>query len=100
MTREIDARTLQDWLTQKKPVSVLDIRQEHDRQQWWIPESLHVDAYDSLKAGDPGPLATLSLPDDRPVVTVCGSGRVSLKAAGILVRCAGFPRLLPGGMRA
>jgi glyoxylase-like metal-dependent hydrolase (beta-lactamase superfamily II)/rhodanese-related sulfurtransferase len=99
--REIDARTLQEWLAQKKPLTVLDIRQEHDRQQWWIPQSLHVDAYESLKAGDPGPLETLSLPDDHPVVTVCGSGRVSLKAADILSERRGLRALsLHGGMKA
>jgi glyoxylase-like metal-dependent hydrolase (beta-lactamase superfamily II)/rhodanese-related sulfurtransferase len=101
VTREIDARTLQEWLAQKKPVTVLDIRQAHDRQQWWIPESIHVDAYESLKAGDPEPLENLSLAKDRPVVTVCGSGRVSLKAAGILTEKRGLPAFsLRGGMKA
>ncbi|MEX2262712.1 MAG: MBL fold metallo-hydrolase [Bryobacteraceae bacterium] len=100
MTEELDVRTLQEWLAQKQPVTVLDVRPVHDRVQWWIPGSRHVDVYDSLKAGDPGPLEQLSLPEGQSIVTVCGSGRMSLKAAEI-IRKRGIPALsLRGGMKA
>jgi len=101
MTQEIDVQTLQDWLTRKKPVTVLDIRQPEDRQQWWIPGSWHVDAYRSLKEGSPAALLGTSLPPDQPVVTVCGSGRVSLTAAETLAEKRGIHALsLRGGMKA
>src|SRR5712691_9892057 len=76
---QIDVATLQTWLEQKRDVVVLDIRKEEDREQWSIPGSSHVNAYDELKAGRPGPLAELRLPSGIPVVTVCpgqdGCGR-------------------------
>ena len=100
MTQEIDVKTLQEWLTHKKSVTVLDIRQAEDREQWWIPGSRHVDAYQSLKADSAGPLARIALPAGQPVVTVCGSGRVSLTAAEKLEQ-RGIPALsLHGGMKA
>lgn len=101
MTQEIDVQTLQDWLARKKPVTVLDIRQPEDREQWWIPGSQHVDAYRSLKDGSPGALLDANLPPDQPVVTVCGSGRVSLTAAETLAGKRGIQALsLRGGMKA
>lgn len=101
MTQEIDVQTLQSWLAKKKPVTVLDIRQTEDREQWWIPESRHVDAYESIKEGSAGPLLNTSLPTDQPVVTVCGSGRVSLTAAETLATQRGIPAVsLHGGMKA
>ncbi len=101
MTQEIDVQTLQDWLAQQKPVTVLDIRQLEDREQWWIPGSRHVEAYRSLKEGSSGPLLDASLPADQPTVTVCGSGRVSLAAAEALASQRGIPAVsLHGGMKA
>ena len=101
MTQEIDVQTLQGWLAQGKPVKVLDVRPAQDREQWWIPGSQHVDAYDSLKQGSAGALADLSLPEDQIVVTVCGIGRTSGKAAEILAEQRGIPALsLRGGMKA
>lgn len=101
MTQEIDVETLQSWLAQRKPVTVLDIRPTEDREQWWIPDSRHVDAYTSIKEGSAGPLLNTSLPTDQPVVTVCGSGRVSLTAAETLATQRGIPAVsLHGGMKA
>jgi rhodanese-related sulfurtransferase len=57
MTNQIDADTLREWLDQGRPVTVLDIRTDDDRAQWAIPGSVHVNAYDALRAGEPGPLA-------------------------------------------
>ena len=100
MTLEIDTLTLQEWLAKGRPVTVLDIRTAEDRSQWWIPGSLHVDAYESLKAGNAGPLLDVDLPQDQPVVTVCGSGRMSLTAAQTLADARGIHALsLSGGMK-
>src|SRR5437899_677882 len=82
--REIDVATLQSWLEQKRDVVVLDVRNDEDREQWSIPESTHVNAYEELKAGRPGPLTELALPKDIPVVTVCNLGRMAAVAAKAL----------------
>lgn len=100
MPHEIDVPKLQEWLAQQKPVTVLDIRSPADREQWWIPGSIHADVYESLKAGDAGGLDNLVLPQQQPVVTVCGSGRMSLEAAEAL-EARGLSALsLQGGMKA
>ena len=70
MTRHIDTSTLRDWLEQARPVTVLDIRNDEDRGQWAIPGSVHIDAYDALRKGEPGPLQHAILPPDRPLLTV------------------------------
>ena len=68
--------------------------------KWAIPGSVHVDAYEALKANDPGALAGVWLPQDRPVVTVCGMGRTSAIAAQQL-RDRGYQAFtLIGGMKA
>lgn len=99
-TPAIDVATLRDWLATGRPVTVLDVRPAAERAEWAIPGSLHVDAYDALKAGDPAALAGLALPGDRPVVTVCAAGKTSQIAAERL-RARGLTALsLAGGMRA
>src|SRR5262245_50044296 len=97
---KMDVETLREILEQNQPVTVLDIRAMNDRAEWAIPGSLHVDAYDALKANDPNALTSLNLPSDRPVVTVCGMGKTSLIAAEQL-RARGFEVFsLEGGMKA
>jgi glyoxylase-like metal-dependent hydrolase (beta-lactamase superfamily II)/rhodanese-related sulfurtransferase len=100
MTDTIEANTLRDWLESHHPVTVLDVRSDEDRAQWAIPGSLHVNAYEALRAGQPGPLAAAVLPPDRPVVTVCNAGRVSQTAAAILSVRGFDARSLLGGMKA
>ena len=56
MTRHIDTATLRDWLEQHRPVTVVDIRSDEDRTQWAIPASVHINAYEALRKGQPGPL--------------------------------------------
>ena len=84
MTNTIEANTLRDWLESHEPVVVLDVRSDEDRAQWAIPGSVHINAYEALKTGQPGALASAILPTDRPVITVCNAGRVSQTAAAIL----------------
>ena len=92
--------TLRDWFDHGRPVTVLDVRPSEQYAEWAIPGSVHIDAYEALKAHDPGALSGLRLPQDRPVVTVCAMGRTSAIAAQQL-RERGFEALsLAGGMKA
>lgn len=96
----LDTQTLADLLERGDPVVVLDVRPAREREEWHIPGSIHVDAYDALKRKDPDALAGLDLPDDRPIVTVCGAGRTSLTAAEQLRRRGKQAVSLEGGMKA
>ena len=100
MTRALDVETLRTWLDQQRPVTIVDIRNAEARAEWSIPGSRHVDAPDVLRTGDPGPLATVDLPVDRPVVTVCNLGRTSQAAADVLDRRGFDAWTLTGGMQA
>src|SRR5918994_752021 len=87
-------------LAERRPVTVLDIRKAEDRAEWAIPGSMHIDAYEALKAGDPDALADAAIPIDAPVVTVCGAGKVSITAMEQL-RDRGYDaHSLTGGMKA
>ena len=96
----IDAKTLLGMLERGEPVTVLDVRKAEDRAEWQIPGSVHVDAYDALKAKDPKAMEEAELPEGLPVVTVCGAGKSSAVAAEQL-RARGYEALsLEGGMKA
>lgn len=66
----IDVGTLQDWLAHGKDVTVVDVRTDTDYAEWSIPGSIHINAYDALKAQSPGALADLDVPSAVPVVNV------------------------------
>jgi glyoxylase-like metal-dependent hydrolase (beta-lactamase superfamily II)/rhodanese-related sulfurtransferase len=100
MTREIDVDTLRQWLDEHRQIAVLDVRTNEDRAQWWIPGSRHIDASEALGHGEAGPLATLPLPANQPIVTVCGAGRVSRVAADLLSARGLDAHSLVGGMKA
>jgi glyoxylase-like metal-dependent hydrolase (beta-lactamase superfamily II)/rhodanese-related sulfurtransferase len=92
--------TLRVWLEEQQPVTILDVRPRPDVAEWFIPGSIHVDAYEALKARDPAALSGVNLPTDQPVVTVCGVGKTSQIAAEQL-RARGVRALsLEGGMQA
>ena len=96
----IDVDTLRTWLDEGKPVTILDVRPMHERAEWAIPASIHIDAYDALGANAPDALAQFALPEDMPVVTVCAAGKTSLIAAELL-RARGLQAFsLDGGMKA
>jgi glyoxylase-like metal-dependent hydrolase (beta-lactamase superfamily II) len=99
MTKHVDTETLREWLDAHVPVTVVDIRTAEDRAQWAIPGSLHVDAYEAVRSGDPDALASLALDPARPVVTVCNAGKVSQTAADMLARRGFDARSLAGGMK-
>ena len=100
MTKQVDVDTLRAWLDEGRRVTVLDIRTDDDRAQWAIPGSLQVNAYDALRAGEPGALAASAFPSDQPVITVCNAGRVSQTAADLLAARGFDARSLAGGMKA
>jgi glyoxylase-like metal-dependent hydrolase (beta-lactamase superfamily II)/rhodanese-related sulfurtransferase len=100
MMNTISVETLRTWLEEHHDVLVLDVRSSSDYQEWTIPGSLHVDAYEALKRHDPEALAALHLDASRPVVTVCGVGKTSQIAAAQLA-ARGVPvSSLEGGMKA
>jgi len=97
---DITVDTLRDWLAGHKPVTVLDVRTQEDRDQWSIPGSIHVNAYESLRLGRSDVLASIEIPSQAPIVTVCGRGQVSQIAAHQL-RARGLDAgSLIGGMQA
>jgi glyoxylase-like metal-dependent hydrolase (beta-lactamase superfamily II) len=105
MTRQlpsptIDVDELRAMLAEHQPVTVLDVRKAEDRAEWAIPGSLHIDAYEALKAGDSTALDDSVIPRDAPVVTVCGAGKVSLTAMEQLRDRGIDARSLAGGMKA
>jgi glyoxylase-like metal-dependent hydrolase (beta-lactamase superfamily II)/rhodanese-related sulfurtransferase len=99
MAKQIDVETLRRWLDDQQAVTVVDVRTDEDRAQWAIPGSMHVNAYQSLRSGQPGALADTTFPADRPIVTVCGAGRMSLIAADFLSQRGFDVRSLTGGMK-
>src|SRR5450432_2280807 len=96
----IDVETLRIWLERKQPVTILDVRTAKDRAEWWIPGSVHRDAYAALRAHNPEALSTFEAPEDMPVVAVCIAGVTSLIAAEQLAQRGIDVYSLAGGMRA
>lgn len=96
---EITREELQTLLTENKPVFILDVRTQKEREDWFIPGSTHHDIYRALKEGDDLALDAVEIPNDRPVVTVCAGGRTSLVAAKILQKKGIQALSLAGGMK-
>jgi glyoxylase-like metal-dependent hydrolase (beta-lactamase superfamily II)/rhodanese-related sulfurtransferase len=96
---EITTNTLRSWIETGIAVSIVDIRPIQERAEWFIPGSIHLNAYDKLKANNPDALQGLHLDKKVPVVTICAGGKTSLIAADLL-RKQGFEAYsLQGGMR-
>jgi len=100
MTKHLDADTLRTWLETRRPLTIVDVRPAAAHAEWAIPGSVHVDAAEALRTGQPGPLAEVALPADRPVVTVCNAGNSSEIAAEALARRGFDVWSLTGGMKA
>lgn len=98
--RTVDVETLRSWLEEGRPITVLDVRPADERAEWAIPGSLHVNAYDALRARDPSALANVDVPGAGPVVTVCAAGKTSLIAAEQLAARGVEALSLEGGMKA
>ncbi len=98
--KTIDTETLRTWLEEGRPVTVLDVRPMAEREEWAIPGSIHVDAYNALKEHDPAALTDVDIPKDGPIVTVCGAGKTSRIAAEQLAARGVETLSLEGGMKA
>lgn len=99
-TPQITADELRDRLDDQVPTTVLDIRRPEAFDEWHIPGSINVNAFEALREGTPGPLTETSLPTDRPIVTVCGAGNTS-KTAAAWLRGQGLEAYsLEGGLQA
>ena len=98
--KTINANTLRNWLELGQPVNVLDIRPMSERSEWFIPQSLHFNAYDKLKNNNFEAFNGLHLDKSVPVVTFCAGGRMSLVAAKLL-QIQGYDTYsLEGGIKA
>src|SRR6266567_2618777 len=96
----IAVETLQTWLEEGRPVTILDVRPTDQRADWAIPGSVHIDAYRALNEHDPHALDAVDVAGDDPLVTVCAAGRTSQLAAEQLA-ARGVPAFsLEGGMKA
>lgn len=97
---EATAAELRSALDRDEPVHVLDVRPRPKFEEWRIPDSRHVGGYEALKAGRGDVYADTSVPDEGPIVTVCGAGRTSREAARQLREQGKEAYSLQGGMRA
>ncbi|CAN5542793.1 rhodanese-like domain-containing protein [soil metagenome] len=97
--QEISTSILRTWLETGKEVNILDIRPIQERTEWFIPGSVHLNVYDKLKANNPDALQALHLDKAVPVVAICGGGKTSLIAAGLLKKDGFEAFSLQGGMK-
>ncbi|MEK6221533.1 MAG: MBL fold metallo-hydrolase [Chloroflexota bacterium] len=96
---QISPETLRDWLEQKKPVKIIDIRPEADYNDWHISEADNIDVYHQIGRGSPGQLAELTPAEGIPLVTVCYVGQTSKLAAQYLASRGIDSYSLTGGMQ-
>src|SRR2546421_8130199 len=98
--RTISTEDLRGLLERGARVTVLDVRPAAERAEWSIPGSVHSDAYEALRRGDPTALVDFHPTNGDRVVTVCAAGKTSRLAAERL-RARGLDAVsLEGGMRA
>jgi glyoxylase-like metal-dependent hydrolase (beta-lactamase superfamily II)/rhodanese-related sulfurtransferase len=100
MNEIITVKELQEKLRKHENIFILDVRPTDQRNEWRIADSVHVDAYKQLNAGDDTALDIVELPRDSTVVTICAAGRTSLLASKLLQRKGVNAFSLEGGMKA
>lgn len=98
--KTLNVSTLRNWLEIGQPVSILDIRPMAERLEWTIPQSIHFNAYEKLKADDFEAFQHLYLDRSIPVVAFCAGGKLSLTAAKILQMQGYDAYSLEGGLKA
>jgi len=96
----VEVKQLKNWLDEKKEVVILDVRPKEQREEWHIPSSIYVDAYQRLNANDPTVLDEVYIPENIPIVAVCAAGKTSMIAAIELRRKGKEAYSLEGGMKA
>lgn len=97
---EITVDELRTALAERQPVHVLDVRPREEFEAWHVPGSHHVGGYEALKEGREGVFDDLTVPDETPIVTVCGAGKTSREAARRLREQGKAAYSLKGGLRA
>ena len=100
MIHVVQREELQRWLAEGRPVTILDVRPDEERADWFIPGSRHENLYERLKSEGPDAVERLDLPTDGPIVTVCAAGRTSRIAAEGLAARGYEVYSLAGGMSA
>ena len=96
---EVTADELQTALDRDEPVRVLDVRPREQYEAWHVPGSRHIGGYEALKAGREDIYDDLSVPDDAPIITVCGAGKTSRMAARRLRKHGKDAYSLKNGLR-
>lgn len=96
---EISVEELQNILENNLPVKILDIRPQEHRDEWYIPESEHLDVYKQIEAGEDNIFDNTDLPTDIPIILVCVEGLVSKDGADILQEKGYEAYSLKGGMK-
>ncbi len=76
--KTINTDTLRNWLELGHPLSILDVRPTSERSEWFIPHSIHFNAYEKLKNNDFEAFKGLHLDKNVPVVTFCAGGKINL----------------------
>lgn len=100
LLKTIDVQKLSNWLKEGKKTTILDIRPIAERNEWKIPNSIHIDAYDSLKSGNAKALDDIQIDSQIPIVTFCAGGNLSKFATEILASKGFDAYSLEGGMKA
>ena len=98
-TSQITTDALSQILSSHEAVNIIDIRPIQEREEWFIPGSIHIDAYNKLKHNDTSAFDNLHLDKSIPIVTVCAGGKTSLIAADILQQKGYNAFSLNGGMK-
>jgi len=96
----IKADELRAMLEDKEHVIVLDVRPKEQREEWRIPGSMYIDAYQRLNENDLTVLDEITIPKNSKVITVCAAGRTSQIAANELRKKGIETYSLEGGMKA
>jgi glyoxylase-like metal-dependent hydrolase (beta-lactamase superfamily II) len=99
--KEISGDEFKQMLESGKPVAVVDIREANEYTDWHIHNSTNIPVYNALNRGNTDALTPhiKTLPNDRPIVTVCRMGNTSKYAAHILESSGYDAFSLIGGMR-
>jgi glyoxylase-like metal-dependent hydrolase (beta-lactamase superfamily II)/rhodanese-related sulfurtransferase len=96
---EVSTDELRTALDQGEPAYVLDVRPREEYEAWHVPGSRHIGGYEALKAGREDIYDDLSVPDDAPIITVCGAGKTSRMAARRLRKQGKDAYSLKNGLR-
>jgi glyoxylase-like metal-dependent hydrolase (beta-lactamase superfamily II)/rhodanese-related sulfurtransferase len=100
LIKTIDTQKLSNWLKEGKKITILDIRPIAERNEWYIPNSIHIKIYESLKSGNVQALDDVQIDNQIPVVTLCAGGNLSKFATEILASKGFDAYSLEGGMKA